>query len=135
MIRFGFDSEKQAWGSVDVDGKTIALGEDHFKPYDLTMGALCGCYSATVWSLAQEHHVPLHPFDIEIDYQKRVEVPTTLQWVKLDIHMDQTSDALTKIMIQSAYDCSMMATLAKVASIHITLNGSTIVSLDNENGK
>ena len=135
MTRFTFDTKKEVWGVVDVNGSTIALGEDHFKPYDLTMGALCGCYSATIWSLAEDQQLVLPSFEIEVDYQKRKEVPTTLQWVKLDITMDNVVDPITKILVQSAHDCSMMATIACVATITITLNGKVIVCIGKENGK
>ena len=135
MIRFHFDASKPHWGVVDVDGSTIQLGEDAFKPYDLTLGALCGCYSATIWEMAENQHVHLPHFMLKIEGEKRKTIPTTLAMVSINISMDEVEPTITRILVDSAASCSMMATIACVADITIALNGQTIVKLDHAKQK
>ena len=130
MIRFSFDANQQPWGVLDVNGSTIALGDEAFKPYDLTLGALCGCYSATIWEMAEKLKVDIPAFTMEVAGEKRNMVPTTLQTVRIDISMEETTSRIQAILVDSAAACSMMATIGCVADITITLNGQTIVKLD-----
>ena len=83
---------------------------------DLMLGALSACFHSTLHDiLKKKSEIPT--IEIIVTGEKRTEVPTTLEWVNLEITV--TGDADEKQFLRSvdlaAKYCSVHETISKVA--------------------
>ncbi|MCG8569781.1 MAG: OsmC family protein [Spirochaetes bacterium] len=107
---------KTARGSVQ-----IGIEEDELAPYDLLLGALASCYYATFLEIAEKKRINFSSVEIQVTGRKKEEVPTTLEWVKLEIIVFGVNVEKQKGLEQAAElagkYCSIYQTISHVAKM------------------
>lgn len=91
--------------------------EGEFFPYDLLLGALSACFRATLYDILTKRKEVFPSMEIVVSGDKRKEVPTTLEWVRMDITVigvENQEKFLRNVDLAAKY-CSIHETLSKVA--------------------
>ena len=97
----------------------IGMQEGSFSPYDLLLGALSACFRATLYEILTKRKEAFPEMEIIVSGEKRKEVPTTLEWVRMDISVsgvENREQFLRNIDLAAKY-CSIHETLSKVAEM------------------
>lgn len=97
----------------------IGMQEGSFSPYDLLLGALSACFRATLYEILTKRKEAFPEMEIIVSGEKRKDVPTTLEWVRMDISVsgvENQEQFLRNINLASKY-CSIHETLSKVAEM------------------
>lgn len=110
--------------TLETDRAELKIGpkRGEFSPYNLLLGSLSACFHATLSDIFIKRKVELPPIDIIVTGDKRKEVPTTLEWVSLDITVHAKYDEaeqgrfLRSIELAAKY-CSIHETISKVAKM------------------
>ena len=107
--------------TLETDRAKLSLGskEGSFYPYDLLLGALSACFHATLYDILTKRKEVFPEMEIIVSGHKRKEVPTTLEWVRMDISVsgvENREQFLRNIDLASKY-CSIHETLSKVAEM------------------
>jgi len=101
----------------------IGSGTGQFYPYDLLLGALSACFYSTLHDILEKRKEAIPSIEIVVTGEKRTEVPTTLEWVHLEITV--TGDVNEKQFLRSvdlaAKYCSVHETISKVAKMSHTV--------------
>lgn len=105
----------------------IGRQENGMMPYHLLYGALASCFYATFLGVAEKMRVTFSSASIEIVGNKRSEVPTTLDQVKMVmiIHNPSDENKLRRAAELGAEYCSIHETIAKVAKIELEVQFTT----------
>ena len=91
--------------------------EGEFFPYDLLLGSLSACFRATLYDILTKRKEIFPSMEIVVSGEKRKEVPTTLEWVRMDITVIGVANQeqfLRNVDLAAKY-CSIHETLSKVA--------------------
>ncbi len=94
-----------------------------FYPYDFLLGALSACFYYTLYEILEKRKVEIPVVEIVVTGEKRTEVPTTLEWVNLDITVTGNVDEkqfLRSVDLAGKY-CSIHETISKVAKMSHTV--------------
>lgn len=97
----------------------IGMQEGSFSPYDLLLGALSACFRATLYEILTKRKEAFPEMEIIVSGEKRKDVPTTLEWVRMDINVsgvENQEQFLRNINLAAKY-CSIHETLSKVAEM------------------
>lgn len=97
----------------------IGMQEGSFSPYDLLLGALSACFRATLYEILTKRKEAFPEMEIIVSGEKRKDVPTTLEWVRMDISVsgvENQEQFLRNINLAAKY-CSIHETLSKVAEM------------------
>jgi len=97
----------------------IGPGQGSTSPYDLLFGALASCFYSTFLDIVEKMRVDFEAADIAVSGEKRVEIPTTLSWVLVELTIKKPSkrDAFEKAAALAGKYCSIYQTLSHVASM------------------
>lgn len=127
QIKLTFDSSFV--GEMTSPKGTIKIGNQDggMKPYHLLYGALGSCFYATFLSVSQKMKLSFSDVSIEVIGNKRAEVPTTLDYVKITMTIYNASDEqkLNKAAKLGAKYCSIHETISKVTDIELDINFKT----------
>jgi putative redox protein len=93
------------------------------QPYHLLYGALGSCFYATFLSISEKMRLSFDHASLEISGVKRETLPTTLEYVKMEMVLYQASDQekLLKAAELGAKHCSIHETISKVATIDLVV--------------
>jgi putative redox protein len=93
------------------------------QPYHLLYGALGSCFYATFLSISEKMRLSFDHATLEISGVKRETLPTTLEYVKMEMVLYQASDQekLLKAAELGAKHCSIHETISKVATIDLVV--------------
>jgi putative redox protein len=117
-IKTNYSHEKS---TLETDRAVVGIGSEpgEFYPYDLLLGALSACFHSTLHDILEKRKVEIPRIEIIVTGEKRTEVPTTLEWVNMDITV--TGDVNEKQFLRSvdlaAKYCSIHETISKVAKV------------------
>lgn len=119
QLKFNNEFRGQLVGQSGQVG--IGKGDNTFLPYELLLGALGSCLYATFLDVVKKMRLDYETCTLDIDWEKREEVPTTLKWAKIDVVIKgQTPDKEDKyrhaFQLATEY-CSIFVTLSHVAQI------------------
>ncbi len=116
-------------GEMTSPKGTIKLGnqEDGMRPYHLLYGALGSCFYATFLNVSQKMKLSFSDVSIEVIGNKRDEVPTTLDYLKIIMTIYNASDEikLHKAALLGAKYCSIHETISKVTNIELDIKFKT----------
>jgi len=117
-IRTNYTSERSTLETERAVAE-IGSGTGQFYPYDLLLGALSACFYSTLHDILEKRKEAIPSIEIVVTGEKRTEVPTTLEWVHLEITV--TGDVNEKQFLRSvdlaAKYCSVHETISKVAKM------------------
>lgn len=105
----------------------IGSGEGRLAPYDMLLGALASCYYSTFLDIIAKKRLDLAGAEIEVNGEKRQEVPATLKWVNLRLALhgavrSPVADAGFREAAELAGKyCSIYRTLSHVAEMKTEL--------------
>ena len=88
-------------------------------PYDMLLGALSSCFYYTLLEILEKRKAEIPEIEIVVTGEKREKVPTTLDWVNMDItvHADVDQAQFLRFVDLAAKYCSIHETISKVATI------------------
>ena len=117
-IRTNYTPERS---TLETDRAVAELGSGsgQFYPYDLLLGALSACFYSTLFDILEKRKETIPSVEIIVSGEKRTEVPTTLEWVKLDIAVTgavNEKQFLRSVELAAKY-CSIHETISKVAKM------------------
>ncbi len=112
--------------TLETDRAVLQIGgkDGQFYPYDLLLGALSACFHATLSEIFFKRKLELPPIEIIVTGEKRKDVPTTLEWVNMEITVFGEVDEgkfLRSIDLAAKY-CSVHETISKVAEMTHEVN-------------
>ena len=115
-IKTNYTPEKH---TLENDRGFVGIGPNpgEFFPYDLLLGALSSCFYYTLIEILEKRKEQIPAIEIIVTGEKRTEVPTTLEWVKLDITVTgevNQKQFLRSVDLAGKY-CSIHETISKVA--------------------
>ena len=117
-IRTNYTPERS---TLETDRAVVELGSGsgQFYPYDLLLGALSACFYSTLFDILEKRKEAIPSVEIIVSCEKRTEVPTTLEWVKLDIIVrgDVNEKHFLRSVDLAAKYCSIHETISKVAKL------------------
>ncbi len=112
-------------GEVQTPEATIKVGkgQDKVLPYDMLYGALASCLYSTFLDIAVKKRITYEKVLIEVEGEKRTEIPTTLKWVKVKFkvyHADKSKGLDKALQLATEY-CSVYQTISHVAEMSYEL--------------
>lgn len=126
-IKLTFDNKYV--GEMTSPTGIVKLGnqKEGMKPYHLLYGALASCFYSTFLSLTQKMKLSFSDVSITVTGNKRSEVPTTLDYVKIIMIIFNGSDEknLNKAATLGAKYCSIHDTISKVAKVELEVKFET----------
>jgi putative redox protein len=101
----------------------IGSQENGAQPYHLLYGALGSCFYATFLSVSQKMRLTFDRATLEISGTKRETLPTTLDYVKIEmvIYKPNDEEKMLKAAQLGAKHCSIHETLSKVATMELVV--------------
>ena len=90
-----------------------------FYPYDLLLGALSACFYYTLYEILEKRKMDIPTIEIIVTGDKRTELPTTLEWVNLEVIVTgkvNEKQFLRYVDLAGKY-CSIHETISKVAKM------------------
>lgn len=108
-------------GTLKTEKQDVLVGshETGITPYNMMFGALGSCLYATFLEIARKKQLKYTKCDVIVSGTKREEVPTTLNYVKVELVVHNPSEelGLEKSAKLAAKYCSIYETLSKVANM------------------
>ena len=91
-------------------------------PYEYLLGALAGCFYNTFRSIKPDW-VSLSEMIIDVEGEKRTDIPTTLERTKVKVTVKGASDEkeIRKLIDQAAKTSSIWHTISKVSEIELEM--------------
>jgi putative redox protein len=103
----------------------VAIGDQNngAQPYHLLYGALGSCFYATFLSVSQKMRLTFDRATLEISGTKRETLPTTLDYVKIEMVVYGANDEekMQKAAQLGAKHCSIHETISKVATMELVV--------------
>lgn len=92
-------------------------------PYEYLLGALSGCFYATLADIAERNGVSWNEIQIKVQGEKRSTSPTTLEHTALCITAKGVNDkeGFKKDVEEAAATCSIYATISKVSCMEYSI--------------
>mgnify|MGYP001769205247 CR=1 FL=1 len=112
---------KPQGNTLETDRAILKIGakEGEVFPYDMLLGALSSCFYYTLMEILEKRNDEVPVIEIVVTGEKREKVPTTLEWVNLDITVYGKVDEnlfLRFVDLAGKY-CSIHETISKVATM------------------
>ena len=107
--------------TMETDRAIVKIGakEGEVFPYDMLLGALSSCFYYTLIEILEKRKSEIPEIEIVVTGQKREKVPTTLEWVNMEItvygKVDETQ--FLRFVDLAAKYCSIHETISKVATM------------------
>lgn len=112
--------------TLETDRAILKFGskEGEFFPYDLFLGSLSSCFYYTLMEIYAKRRMDTPAMEIIVTGDKRKEVPTTLDWVEMDITVfdEVDEDQFSRFVDLASKYCSIHATISQVAEITHKIN-------------
>ena len=107
--------------TLENERAVVGIGSKpgEFYPYDLFLGALSSCFYYTLYEILEKRKMEIPPIEIIVTGEKRAEVPTTLEWVNLEVIVTgevNEKQFLRSVELAGKY-CSIHTTISKVAKM------------------
>lgn len=107
--------------TLDTGRAVVKIGgkEGEVYPYDMLLGALSSCFYYTLLEILEKRNDDVPGIEIVVTGEKREKVPTTLEWVKMDITVHGTveENRFLRFVDLAARYCSIHETIGKVATM------------------
>lgn len=107
--------------TLETDRAIAGIGSKpgEFFPYDFLLGALSACFHSTLLDILEKQKVVIPTIEIIVTGEKRAKVPTTLEWVKMDITVtgDVNEKQFRRSVDLAVKYCSIHETISKVATM------------------
>lgn len=107
--------------TLETDRAIVKIGpkEGEVFPYDMLLGALSACFYSTLHEILVKRKSEIPEIEIVVTGQKREKVPTTLEWVNMDITVygKVAEDQFLRFVDLAAKYCSIHETISKVATM------------------
>jgi putative redox protein len=107
--------------TLETDRAIVKIGskEGELFPYDMLLGALSSCFYYTLLEILEKRKSDIPDIEIIVTGDKREKVPTTLEWVNLDITVYGNVDEaqFLRFVDLAAKYCSIHETISKVATM------------------
>lgn len=119
-VSVAFGSEFQGT-LTSANESTIEIGSNNIKPYDMMLGALASCFHHTFLEVMTKKRQTFSNIEYRVYGRKRETVPTTLEYVKMDVTVTGAQDpvqAEKSIELAKKY-CSVYQTISHVATIEV----------------
>lgn len=109
--------------NYNSDGNQLSIDGQHYRPYDLTYGAISGCLMSTLMGIIKQHNVSIYQFNLMIDGVKRDTIPTTLKQITINatIETNASQQEMQDYFNQAMNTCSMVQTFMNVAQFDTSL--------------
>lgn len=108
-------------GTLKTEKQDVLVGshETGISPYNMLFGALGSCLYATFLEISRKKQLKYTNCDVIVSGTKREEIPTTLNYVKVELVIHNPSDelGLEKSAKLATKYCSIYETLSKVAQM------------------
>ena len=117
-IKTNYSPEKY---TLENERAILGIGSKpgEFFPYDLLLGALSSCFYYTLIEILEKTKLEIPIVEVIVTGEKRNEVPTTLEWVNMEITVTGDVDEskfLRSVDLAAKY-CSIHHTISKVAKM------------------
>lgn len=118
-VRLDFKNTFQ--GILNAGERTAPVGQNGFRPYEMLLGALGGCYYATLVDIAGKMRLKYREATVAVQGRKRRETPTHLEWCELTLAVKGAEDKeKTERAAQlAAKYCSVYYTISQVCKIEL----------------
>ena len=114
-------------GNLKSENTTTAIGKakGQLLPYEMLTGALGSCLYATFLDIVEKMRLEFAGCQIDIDWTKRTEVPTTLEHADIQVKLtgcapDKQPKFERAFKLATEY-CSIFVTLSHVATLNWTV--------------
>ncbi|MCK9246456.1 MAG: OsmC family protein [Anaerolineaceae bacterium] len=112
--------------TLETDRAILKFGskEGEFFPYDLFLGSLSSCFYYTLAEIYAKRKMATPAMEIIVSGDKRRDVPTTLEWVEMEITVfDEVDEGqFSRFADLASKYCSIHATIGQVAEISHKIN-------------
>jgi putative redox protein len=117
-IKTNYTPEKN---TLETDRAVVGIGPNpgELFPYDFLLGALSSCFYYTLIEILEKRKEQIPSIEIIVTGDKRTEVPTTLEWVNLEVIVTgevNEQQFLRSVDLAGKY-CSIHETISKVAKM------------------
>lgn len=118
-VRLDFGNTFQ--GSLRAGERALPVGKDGFRPYELLLGALGGCYYATLVDILKKMRIGYRDAAVQVKGRKRQETPTHLEWCEVQLTVRGASDKekMERAAQLAARYCSVYYTISRVCDIEL----------------
>lgn len=107
--------------TLENERASVGIGSKpgEFFPYDLLLGALSSCFYYTLIEILEKRKEQIPSMEIIVSGEKRAEVPTTLEWVNLEVLVtgEVNEKPFLRLVDLAAKYCSIHETISKVAKM------------------
>lgn len=114
-------------GNLKSERTTVPIGnaDGHLLPYEMLTGALGSCLYATFLDIVEKMRLEFTGCQIDIEWTKRTEVPTTLERADIQVKLigctpDKHPKFERAFKLATEY-CSIFVTLSHVATLNWTV--------------
>ena len=108
-------------GTLYLENGTVPIGKvpGGAAPYELLYGALASCLYATFMGILIKKKISITECRIEVDGEKREEIPTTLEWCHLTVTIKgaEKEEPIKKSFDLACKYCSIYTTISQVAKM------------------
>lgn len=120
-ISVRLDFENTFNGTLNAGERTVTVGESGFRPYEMLLGALGGCYYATLLDITEKMRVGFESAQVKVQGRKRQETPTHLEWceVTLSVKGAEDREKMQRAAQLAAKYCSVYYTISQVCTIEL----------------
>ncbi|HAE42392.1 MAG TPA: osmotically inducible protein OsmC [Clostridiales bacterium] len=126
LQRVELNFQQEFKGQLIAENHAIDIGTEKgsLAPYDMLLGALASCYYSTFLDVVKKKKITYDKVEMIVTGEKRTEIPTTLQWVNLDIRIygASTQKGILKAGELAAKYCSVYQTISKVAEMNWSIS-------------
>ncbi len=120
MLKINTSYKPQGY-TLETDRAIVKIGSKAGEvfPYDMLLGALSSCFYYTLLEIFEKNKSEIPGIDIIVTGQKREKVPTTLEWVNMDISVfgQVEEKRFLRFVDLAAKYCSIHETISKVATM------------------
>ena len=117
-IKTNYTPEKY---TLENERAIVGIGSKpgEFYPYDLLLGALSACFYYTLYEILEKRKMDIPTIEIIVTGDKRTELPTTLEWVNLEVIVtgDVNENQFLRYVDLAGKYCSIHVTISKVAKM------------------
>lgn len=125
-IKMVFDNQHHGMLTGHHGTSQVGPAEGALAAYDMVLGGLGACLNHTFQTILDKKKVKVHAVNYAIHAEKREEVPTTLNYVKLDVKVtgadEKDHTKVEKSFKLATQYCSVYQTIAHVAKMEYAIS-------------
>jgi len=127
-VKMVFDNQFHGIITGHHGSSQVGPAEGALAAYDMVLGGLGACLNHTFQTILDKKKVSVHAINYDIHGEKREEVPTTLNLVKMDVKITGADESdhkkIEKSFKLATEYCSVYQTLSHVAKMEYTITYS-----------